>query len=258
MNPEEFFKLAEKTLGGWKATGDAPKMDFAAFPKQGKTKIILVDKPGASQSEIRAGHRAHTRSHPDWHASLITISILGGGFNSRLNEALRQKKGLTYGAGGSFSGSKFAGAFSVSTSTKTERTAEAVQAILDTLAEMRSAPPTAKEMHTTRSFMVGRFAGRWETPQTILGDLWFMDSMGLKRDYFQVAIAAYNKTTAEEVQRIAKEHIDPANMTIVVAGDASRIKADLEKIAPVEVVSGKPKKAAKKVEKPAPAGAGAG
>ncbi len=115
-------------------------------------------------------------------------------------------------------------------------------------------------MDTTRSFMVGRFAGRWETPQTILGDLWFLDSMGLKRDYFQVAIAAYNKTTAEEVQRIAKEHIDPANMTIVVAGDASRIKADLEKIAPVEVVSGKPKRAekpaGKTVEKPAPAGAG--
>ena len=260
VNPQEFFKLAEKTLGGWKATGDAPKMDFPAFPKQGKTKIILVDKPGASQSEIRAGHRAHTRSHPDWHSSLIAVSILGGGFNSRLNEALRQKKGLTYGASGSFSGSKFGGAFSASTSTKTERTAEAVQTMLDTLEEMRSGPPTAKEMDTTRSFMVGRFAGRWETPQTILGDLWFMDSMGLKRDYFQRAIAAYNKTTAEEVQRIVKEQIDPANMTIVVAGDASRIKADLEKIAPVEVVSGKPKRAekpaGKTVEKPAPAGAG--
>ncbi|MCZ6571605.1 MAG: hypothetical protein O7C98_00360, partial [Planctomycetota bacterium] len=125
-----------------------------------------------------------------------------------------------------------------------------------------------------RSYMVGRFAGRWETPQTILSDLWFMDSNGLSRDYFQKAIAAYNKTTAEDVQRIAKEHIDPPNMTSVVAGDASRIKADLEKIAPVEVVSGKPKKAEKKVEKgaekkaeknaeknadePAPAGAAPG
>lgn len=70
----------------------------------------------------------------------------------------------------------------------------------------------------------------------MVADLWFIDSLGLSTHHIYEAIRAYSATKAKDVQRVAKEHIRTDRLTIVVVGDASRIKEDLEKIAPVEVV----------------------
>ncbi|MFQ5845841.1 MAG: insulinase family protein, partial [Planctomycetota bacterium] len=239
VEPEEVVRLAQQHLGGWKAEGPKPAIELPPIPEPTKTHIVLVDRPGSAQSEIRAGHISLSRAHEDWHASRLISSIFGVGMDSRLSTSLRVEKGLTYGAFGGLQASRFAGTLSINTSTKTPRTAEAVRAILEVLQELRAAPPTAEELDRNRSFMVGQFAGRWETAQAIVRDLWFIDSHDLPADYFQQALDTYRKVSAEESHRIAKEHIRPDRLTIVVVGDASRIRADLLKVAPVEVVKKK-------------------
>ncbi len=236
---EEAKALASKHFGAWKAEGPIPSIDLPALPAPGKLRIVVVDSPGAAQSEIRAGHLAFNRTHADWHKGVVLSQILGGGFLSRLNDKLRVELGLTYGASGGFGGARFSGGFSVSTSTKTESTADAVRALLDVLEKLRAGPPTAEEMDLARSDLVGSFAGRYETPQSRAAALWLLVEERLPADFYRKAFDSYRRATADDVLAVAKEHVHLDRLLIVVAGDAKRIQDDLGKIAPVEVV--KPK-----------------
>jgi zinc protease len=236
---DEAKALAAKHFGGWKVLGKSISEGLPAFPEVAKLRIVIVDSPGAAQSEIRAGHLALGRKHADWHKGGVMSQILGGGFLSRLNDKLRVELGLTYGASGGFTASRFGGAFRVSTSTKTETTAEAVRAILDVLEALRAAPPTPEEIDLARSDLVGSFAGRYETPQSRASAIWLLLEQGLPADYYRIAYDTYRTATAEDILAVAKEHVHPDRLLIVVAGDAKRIKEDLEKIGPVEIVKGK-------------------
>ncbi|MCK6486056.1 MAG: insulinase family protein [Phycisphaerae bacterium] len=228
--------LVQRHLGGWTAEGPKPQAPVAPPPKRDKTHIYLVDRPNSVQSQIRAGHLGITRSHPDYHASRVLSQIFGGAFDSRLNEALRVKKGLTYGARGGLSAQKFAGEFTVSTFSKTPKTAEAVEVMIEEIRRMQAEPPNDEEMNVTRSYLVGSFAGARETPQATVGDLWLIEYCGLPADFLQRALDAYRKATSDEMARIAGQAINPDRLAIVVVGDAKRIQADLEKIAPVTLV----------------------
>ncbi|MCK6459871.1 MAG: insulinase family protein, partial [Planctomycetes bacterium] len=236
---DEAKALAAKHFGGWKVLGKSMSEGLPPFPETGKLRIVVVDAPGAAQSEIRAGHLAIGRKHADWHKAVVLSQILGGGFLSRLNDKLRVELGLTYGASGGFRAQRFGGGFQVGTSTKTERTAEAVRAILEVLEKLRAAPPTAEEMDLARSDLVGSFAGRYETPQSRAAAIWLLLEQGLPKDYYRTAFDSYRTAAAEDLLAVAKEHLHPDGLVVVVAGDAKKIKADLEKIAPVEVVKGK-------------------
>jgi zinc protease len=231
--------LAAKQFGGWKAGETNLFVPLPPLPAAGALRIVVVDAPGAAQSEIRAGHLALNRTHPDWQQALVLSRILGGGFLSRLNDKLRVELGLTYGASGGFDGGRFTGTFRVSTSTKTEKTSEAVRAILDVLETLRAGPPTAEEMELARSDLVGGFALRYETPQSRADAIWLLLEQGLPPDYYRKAFDGYRNATADRALAVAKEHIHPERMLIVVAGDAKRIQEGLEKIAPVEVVTAK-------------------
>jgi len=231
--------LAQQHFQGWKASGPRPAIDLPAFPAAEKLRIVVVDSPGAAQSEIRAGHLALDRKDPDWHKAAVVSRILGGGLLSRLNDKLRVELGLTYDASGGFDASRFAGTFRVSTSTKTETTADAVRAILDVLEKLRAEPPTAEEMDIARSGLVGSFAGRYETPQSRADMLWLLLEEGLPPDYLRKAFDGYRTATAEQTLAVARKQIHPDRMLIVVAGDAKRIQEGLEKIGPVEVVKAK-------------------
>lgn len=236
---DEAKALAAKHFGGWKVVGESLREALPPFPETQKLRIILVDAPGAAQSEIRVGHLAIGRKHADWHKAVVLSQILGGGFLSRLNDKLRVELGLTYGASGGFRAQRFGGSFQVGTSTKTERTAEAVGAILDVLGRLRAAPPTDEEMDLARSDLVGSFAGRYETPQSRADAIWLLLEQGLPADYYRKAFDSYRAASADELLAVAKEHVHPDRVLVVVAGDAKRIKEELGEIAPVEVVKGK-------------------
>lgn len=237
VKPDATFALIEKTLGGWKKPDSpTPMPQLPSTASTAATHIFLVDRPDSVQSQIRVGHLSLTREHPDYHPSRVVSQILGGGFNSRLNEAVRVKKGLTYGARGGFSTERFAGQFSASTFSKTPNTAEALQVVLDELKRMRDTEPTAEELDISRSYLTGSFAGQRETPQATVGDLWLIEYAGLPADYFSRAMAGWKKTTAADVKRVAAEQIQMDKLSIVVVGDAKKVQADLEKIAPVTVV----------------------
>ncbi len=251
VKTDDAFDLAEALFSDWTSDGKPPGEDLPAIPEPQATHILLVDVPGAIQSQIRVGQLGMEREDPGAFTGRVLTQIFGGAFNSRLNETIRVKKGLTYGARGGFSSQRFAGQFYVSTFSKTKTTVEAVQAILDEVNRLRDEAPTEKEISQAKSYLVGSFAGDHETPESIVSELWTLELEGLGTDYIDRYLAAVVKATSADVQKLARERVDASKLAIVVVGDASQVEAGLAKIAPLTVVGedGKPRaKPEKKVE----------
>ena len=236
VTPDEAWALAEETLGSWEVPGDSQDVRVPVAAPPGATRIVLVDKPGAIQSEIRVGQEGPGRDDPLYPASVVLGQVLGGGFNSRLNDEIRVQRGLTYGAGGGFVPGRFGGSFRVRTFTKTPTTAETVQAVLDVIEGFRAAPPEGKELSDAAAYLAGSFAGTLETPQAVAGRLWTQELLDLPDDYWQRYLEGITSLTEEQAAAAALRLVDPSRLLIVVVGDAAACQAELEAIAPVEVV----------------------
>lgn len=231
--------LAAKYFGDWKNETPPVAIDVPQPPAPAPTHIYLVDFPGV-QSQIRVGQLGITRRHPGYFTSRVAGGYFGGAFSSRLNDTIRVKKGLTYGARGGWSADRMAGRFVVSTFSKTESTVEALRAMFDEIERLRSEPPSDKELGDTRAYILGSFAGDRETPQAVAGDLWLVRSNGLGDDYLKQLLDGVARCTAQDCVKLATETIDPTRMVVVVVGPAEKLREPLASIAPVTVVAQEP------------------
>ena len=236
VEPERALQFAEAAFGDWTASGPKPETKLPEISPPAPTHIYLVDRPGP-QSQIRVGHIGFTREHPDYFVSRVVGNYFGGGFNSRLNETIRVEKGLTYGARGGFSAQRFAGQFRVSTFSKTATTVEAVAAIFGELDRLLDEPPSAEELGDTKSYTLGGFPARRETPQQLASHLWLLVSHGLPADYSARMLEAVSRTQAEDCIRLARQTVDASRMVVVVVGSAEQLEDELARIAPVTIVN---------------------
>jgi zinc protease len=237
INADAGFALVEKFLGDWNADGELNLPALPALPEINETQILLYDRPGSEQSQIRVGHVSIGRTDSDYSKAMVMSSILGGSFNSRLNKAIRVDKGLTYGARGGLAARRFAGEFQISTFSKTVSTADTIQVILDVVKTMQDENPTETELQDTKTFVTGSFAGDRETPEATVGDLWLLETQSLPSNYQKLFLGDVTKTTADQVKTVAGKLIRRQGLVIVVVGEAEKIKADLVKIAPVTVIN---------------------
>jgi len=203
-----------------------------------RTRVRLVHRPGAVQSELRVGHLGLPRRSPDYHAVTVMAMILGGLFNSRLNMKLREEKGYTYGAGAGYDFRRFAGPFSARAAVNTDATVPALTDLLAELRRIREAAPSDAEMRAARDYLVGVFPLRFETPGPIVGALGGLLTFGLPADELDRYRPAINAVTGADVLAAARTHLHAERLAVIVVGDADAVGADLEKagIGDVEVV----------------------
>ena len=203
-----------------------------------RTRVRLVHRPGAVQSELRVGHLGLPRRSPDYHAVSVMAMILGGLFNSRLNLKLREEKGYTYGAGAGYDFRRFAGPFSARAAVNSDATVPALTDLLAELRRIRDAAPTDAEMRAACDYLVGVFPLRFETPGPIVGALGGLVTFGLPADELDRYRPAITAVTASDVLAAARTHLHVERLAVIVVGDADAIGADLERagIGDVEVV----------------------
>ncbi|MFN7626679.1 MAG: M16 family metallopeptidase, partial [Pirellula sp.] len=237
ITSEAGFELVEKHLGDWKMEGELSLPPLPELPENTKTRILLYDRPGSEQSQIRVGHVSVGRTDPSYSQAMVMSSILGGSFNSRLNKAIRVDKGLTYGARGGLSARRFAGEFQISTFSKTVSTVDTIRTILDVVKAMQEGNPTESELEDTKTFVTGSFAGDRETPEATIGDLWLLETESLPSNYQKLFLGEVTRTSAEQVKDVSEKLIHRDGLVIVVVGEAEKIKAELETIAPVTVIN---------------------
>ncbi|HOL32113.1 MAG TPA: pitrilysin family protein [Anaerohalosphaeraceae bacterium] len=229
--------LAQRYLGSWRAAGAATRIELPAVPTPQSTRILLVDRPGSAQAQIQVGQLGLTRrQQPDHFIALITGNYFGGAFHSRLMDNLRVQRGLTYDARGGWRAQNLAGTFEASTFTRNDAAAAAIQVLLEQIRSLQTAEPTDEEFNNTRSYFIGSFVIQRETPQDIARDIWLIESQKLGRDYFRKLFKTLKNATKQDCVQLARRSLDPQRLSIVVVGDAAKLKETLSGIAPVEVI----------------------
>lgn len=224
--------LAAERFGAWAASpaAEQPGMIPAGSALDGLDgRLVRVfHRPGSVQTEIRIGHLGLPRRIDDFHAVSVMSAILGGLFNSRLNQKLREEKGYTYGASAGFDLRRAAGPFAARTAVNTEVT---VPATLDMLAELErigSTDVSDDELRAARDFLVGVFPLRFETPPAVVGSIGGLVVHGLPDDELNRYRPAIEAVTTEAVRAAAVAHVRPGAAAIVLVGDADAFLPALE------------------------------
>ena len=233
VDPADIEARVRSHFGGWEA-GTPPEFEFPEAPERDEARIYLVNRPGSAQSVIRIGHLGLEPGHPDYFPILVMNRVLGGGADARLFRILREEKGWTYGAGSSFSRPADRGVFSASSEVRTEVTDSATVEILYQMERLRDERVPDEELDAARNYLAGSFPLRLETADQIGGQLATTLLLGLPVSDVTDYPERIRAVTADDVQRVAREHVDPHRAAIVVVGDGRLILEKLETIAPVE------------------------
>ncbi len=222
ITPQEGFAIAKAAFGSWKAPAGkpltAPVISPAAAPRD-----VIVDLPGTGQSAVLVAKTAIARTSADYYPGIVATTVLGGGFSSRLNQEIRIKRGLSYGAGANLSPRLSTGGFTASAQTKNESAAEVVGLIKGELTRLATQPVPADELTARKSTLIGNYGRNLGTADGlagILGDLSFY-SIDLKE--IQAYTAKVTAVTPEQVSAFAGTALDPAKASVVIVGDRSKM-----------------------------------
>lgn len=222
----EAIELVTRTLGDW-TPGVEPPRPVVTPHAIHASRIYIVDRPQAVQSEIRIGHLGVPRSCEDYFALSVMNAIFGGVFNSRINLNLRERHGYTYGARSQFAFRRQAGPFVVAAPVRNEVTRESVAEVVSELRRIRTGDIDDRELDDTKSYLMGVFPATVQTASDIASRLVDMELYGLPDDYFdhyRENIAAVSK---DEITRVATKYLDPDRILIVVVGSAKDIREPL-------------------------------
>ena len=230
VDGREVTALAEECLGEWSGR-PATVEDFVADASSTQRRVLVVDRPGSAQSEVRVGHVGAGRSTPDYFALSVTNLVLGGMFTSRLNLNLREKHGFTYGVRSGFSYRSRPGPFEVSAAVGNEQTAPAVREILGELSLMAEQGPTEEEVAAARDYAAGIFGIQLETSSQIGSRLTQLVVYDLPDGYYHRYRDDVRAVTTIAAAEAARRHIRPEEAQVVVVGDASQVAGPLEALA---------------------------
>ena len=221
----------EHAFAGWRVSGDGePPPDPGGFPPPASppSRLAIVHRSAAAQSEVRIGHVALPRSTPDYHAALVLNMVLGGQFVSRINMNLREDKGYTYGARTAFEFRRAPGPFVLQASVQSETTADAVREALGEIRAIRGERPvTTHELELGRAALTRGYPRNFETADQIARAAAQLALYDLPDDYFTSFVPTVLSLKAEDVTRVAATHVDPTRLLIVIVGDREKLSPSL-------------------------------
>ena len=210
-------------------------------------RIYLIDRPNSVQSTITMGNIAIGRRSPDYVSVVVMNSVVGGGASARLFLNLREEKGYTYGVYSNFTALKYPGPWSAGGDVRTEVTEGAMTEFMKELNRIRDEKVPAAELEEQKRSIVANFALSLESPPQLLNYALIRKIYDLPKDYWDTYPSKIMAVTADDVQRVARQYVNPQTQQVVVVGDAKKIKAVLDKFGAVQVydAEGKPAEAGK-------------
>ena len=202
-------------------------------PPAAANRVLLIDKPDATQTYFIIARPGVRRSTPDRTALLIVNELFGGRFTSMLNEALRINSGLTYGAGSSVQMSRLTGAVFISTYTKTETTTKAIDMALDILKKLYDQGLTEAQLASAKSYIKGNYPpNNVQTIDQLANALSEIDLFGLDRNEVDQFLARIDGVTLQQANDVIHRYYRPDALTFVILGNASKIRPEIAKYGP--------------------------
>jgi zinc protease len=213
--------LVEKAFGDWQRGSPAAKPPGA--PQTTAARLVLVDKPGAPQTQLRVALIGAPRATPDYEAINVMNEELGGLFSSRINLNLREEHGYTYGASSQFVFRQSAGPFYVRSGVRTDVTAPAVTEILKEINRMRETPMTPEELAMSKDSIVRSLPSSFQTGEDVTAGVVAIYVYDLGLDYFSKYPARVSAVTAEQARAIAARYLAPDKLVVIAVGDRAKI-----------------------------------
>jgi predicted Zn-dependent peptidase len=220
-------------FGDWRpAAGALPEVE-AATQETGR-RVLLIDKPGATQTYFWLGNVGVARDYENRAALNIANTVFGGRFTSMLNTALRVSSGLTYGASSQVSRASLPGSIAITSFTPTESTVEAIDMALGVLGRLHADGVDEETLESARNYILGRFPTALETAAQLGSQLAALEAFGLDVSYINDYGAALMSTDTEAVAAVIDE-VFPASgdLVVVLLGDAEVIREQVSKYGPL-------------------------
>ncbi len=234
LDPTETFRLVEEWFGDWEQREVVP-VDLTLSGSLEARRIVVIDNPDSVQTEIRIGQTMVARTDPDYFPILVARDVLGGP-QGRLGDTLREERGLTYGAYEAIVPRIGPGSLYAATETRTEATIEAIELILAEIERLQAERVPEDELEAVKAFLIGSFPLTIETPDNLSSRLANLSVYNLGADYLATYRDELGAITADNVARVANEHIRNEDVLIVLFGNADAFLEELESMGPVEVI----------------------
>lgn len=235
IKAEDAFKLAQSLFGTWKGSGPKPAV-VAAAAKPAKPRVVVINMPDAGQAAVSVGRQGIRRTDPAYLRALVANSVLGGGYSARLNQEIRIKRGLSYGAGSSFAPRAQVGPFVARTETKNESAAEVAGIIVDEMGRLSTSDVPEAELVPRKAVLIGEFGQSLETTSGIVDQISALALHDLPLSNINSYVPGVQAVTAEDVRKFATSNVGN-DMNVVIVGDASKFLEPLQKrFGEVEVI----------------------
>ena len=220
VTPQAGFALAKAAFGDWvNPAGPAPVQP--PVTPQAPRQVVAIDLPGVGQAAVRLARPALPRKDEAYYPALVANAVLGVGYSSRLNQEIRIKRGLSYGASSALSARRTTGAFQAQAQTKNESAPEVLDLIAAEMRRLGEAPVGQDELKARKSVLIGSFGRTLGTAGGLgglLGELALQDVPLTEIGVYTDKVEAVD---AEAVRRFARAVLAPEGASVIIAGDVS-------------------------------------
>ena len=232
VTPEQGFALAQRYFGDWaRPSAPAPaEPDATAYAPAART--IIIDLPQTGQAAVSMGLRGITRRDPNYYPMVVANAVLGGGYSARLNEEIRIRRGLSYGASSQLSARLAPGPIVATAQTRNNAAVQVYQLMAAEIARLGRTPIAADELNARKAALIGSFGRTVETTSGLAGQISTLALYGLPPEELQNYVANVGAVTPQQAQTAAALYYDPGHADLVIAGDAQIFYSGIRRLRP--------------------------
>lgn len=218
--------INSSALAKWKS---GPDVWYPEVKAKAVADTMTIDRKGAPQTTLMVGLPVATPDNKDYVPMLVTNTMLGGSFGSRITSNIRENKGYTYSPFSTVMNRKGSSIWYEQADVTSEHTIDALWEIEKEIKRLQLEPPSKEELEGIQNYMAGNFVLQNSTPGGIIGQLNFLDLYGLSDDYLNNYVQNIYKVTPQDVSNMTKQYIDYSKMTKVMIGDKEAIEKQKQK-----------------------------
>jgi zinc protease len=229
VNSDTGFNLARRYFGNW--IKPSTRLTVKSVDSQvvnTKARVVVVDKPDAGQAAVFIVHAGIDRTSPEYYSGLVANSVLNG-YSGRLNQEIRIRRGLSYGAGSVLDARRGVGPFVASAQTKNESGVEVANLLMLGMPGLTNMPPPDAELTTRKAYLIGEFSRSLETLTGLVNRISSLAVFGLKLDEINRFIENVQAISAVDIQRFAMSMLGPESTSIIIVGKAEAFVPELKK-----------------------------
>jgi len=238
ITAEAGLALARRHFGSWAAPAEPPAVPPIAGPARSGPTVAIVDMAKSGQAGVVVALPLPERSGSERAIGAVLNSVLGGGYSSRLNQEVRIKRGLSYGAGSSLDARREAALFRVAVQTKNESAAEVVGLVQAEIDRLMNEPIAADELAARKLTLIGGFSRSVETTAGLATAIRTLVVANRSPSELKERIGQLEAVSASDIQRYAAANLGGAHRRLAVAGEASAFGAALKASEPGLVIVG--------------------